>query len=152
LDYGVYLHANCNLLMVVQMTMGEQMRYLKNLPRNMERELSKTNESFIIKVIKSAKLRVPKDTGSLKEDIKRKPVRKGTNVRIWKIVADNPAAAPQEFGFTPHFAPILNSSKMAPGIYFVRKNTPFMLPAIEHNLSTFAQQLNNSAAKGIMKT
>lgn len=135
--------------MVNRFTIGEYTHYLANLPKKMNVALTKTNESFIRRVVKSAKLRAPRDTGALAEDIKRTPVRRGANVKIWKIVIDNPAAVPQEFGFTPHFAPILNSSKMPPGVYFVRKNTPFMRPAIEHHLSTFSQQLNQAAGGAI---
>ena len=137
--------------MVQQFTIGQYIRYLKDLPKNIENNLSITNETFMRRVKKSAKLRAPRDTASLAEDIKMAPKRQGKNVKIWKIIVDNPAAAPQEFGFTPHFAPILNSSKMKPGIYFVRKNTPFLIPAIENQLSNFPKQLNESAGRAIIK-
>ena len=136
--------------MVIRMNIGQEARYLKNLPKKLDNEITKNNLSFMRRVRKSAKLRAPRDTGSLAADIKLAPVRKGKNVKIWKLSVDNPAAAPQEFGFKPHWAPIFNSSKMKPGIYFVKKNTPFLTPALEHHLSSFSQELNQSVGRAII--
>ena len=121
------------------------------MPKKLDKEMGKTNRQFMEFVRKTAKRLAPRDTGSLAEDIKLKPVRKGRNVKIWKILVHNPAAAPQEFGFKPHLAPILNSSKMAPGVYFVRKNTPFLRPALERALSTFSQKLNYGVRRAITR-
>jgi len=126
-------------------------KLLFELPKKLDRSLSRTNLAFMKSVRKSAKLRAPRDTGSLAEDIKLSPVRIGKNVKIWKITVDNPAAAPQEFGFKPHFAPIFNSSKMPQGVYFIKKNTPFLKPALESNLSKFSQKLNNAVGRAIIR-
>lgn len=119
------------------------------LPAKEKKILKEENMVFMKMVRRTAKLMAPRDTGSLAEDIQIVPVRKGKNVNVWKISVDNPAAAPQEFGFTPHFAPILNSSKMAPGVYFVEKNTPFLAPAVERNLSRFFQKVNEKVRRAI---
>ena len=125
-------------------------RYLIGLPKRIKKEYSKTNKKFAEAVVQKAKEFAPKDTGSLAADIQKRPVRRGKKVNIWKMFVDNPAASPQEFGFTPHYAPIFNSSKMVPGIYWVSKNTPFMVPAIEHVLSRMSQQLENAARRVII--
>ncbi|HED06095.1 MAG TPA: hypothetical protein ENI61_05360 [Ignavibacteria bacterium] len=126
-------------------------QYYLKMPKDLDRFVSRTNLNFMKSVQKTAKFLAPKDTGTLAEDIKLAPVRKGKNVKIWKISIVNPAAAPQEFGFVEHLAPILNSSKIPPGIYMVKKNTPFIRPAIEKNLSSFSQKLNNSVGRAIKK-
>ncbi len=131
--------------------LNKTLKFLFNMPKKIDRNMSKTNEKFMEDVKNDAKKMAPKDTTSLADDIKRVPVRKGKNVKIWKISVDNQAAAPQEFEFTPHFAPVLNSSKMPPGVYFVRKNTPFLRPAIEKNLSMYSQNLNNATRRAITR-
>ena len=129
----------------------EVRRFFVEMPKRMNINISKTNEKFMEKLRKTMKKLAPKDTGTLAEDIKRVPVRKGKNVKIWKISIINPAAAPQEFGFKPHWAPILNSSKIPPGVYFVSKSTSFIRPAIEQNISFFSQQLNHAVRRAIRK-
>lgn len=126
-------------------------RFFVRMPKDLDRFVSKTNLRFMKKVRDTAKRLSPKDTGSLEEDIRLAPVRRGKDIKIWKIVVDNPAAAPQEFGFQPHFAPILNSSKIPPGVYFVQKNTPFLRPALEQELSLFSQKLNDAVRRAIIK-
>ena len=124
-------------------------KFLIQLPKRTDRFISKTNLKFMEDVRDLAKQLAPRDTGSLREDIRLGPVRRGKNIKVWKIIIDNPAAAPQEFGFNPHFANIINSAKMVPGIYFVKKNTPFMRPALEFNLSSYSQKLEKAAKKAI---
>lgn len=127
--------------------------FLRELPAKIDRNLTRTNSDFMKSVRVSARRRVPKDTGSLKEDIVLEPVRRGKNVKKWKLVVRNPYAAFQEHGFTPHrfFAgPNINSSKLAPGkTYFVKKWTPFIDPALRHNLKTFPSKLNNAMRRSI---
>ncbi len=129
--------------------LDEKINLFLELPAKEKKILREENMEFMKMVRKTAKLIAPRDTGSLAEDIKIVPVRRGKNVKVWKISVNNPAAAPQEFGFTPHFAPILNSSKMAPGVYFVQKNTPFLAPAVERNLSRFFQKVNEKVRGAI---
>ena len=129
--------------------------FLINLPKKIEKELSVTNQSFMSMVLEGAKIRAPVDTGGLKESIKLQPVRRGKNVKKWKIVVGSPHALFQEEGFTPHsfFAgETFNSSKLAPGTsYFVSKWTPFMKPALNEQLSTFTEKLNNAMGRAIKK-
>lgn len=126
-------------------------KFTVNFPKKLDFNLSKTNSKFIDDVIALAKKYAPRDTDSLIEDIKKVPVRKGKNVKIWKVRVDNPAGAPQEFGFEAHWAPIINSSKIPPGVYFVSRNTPFLKPALEQNLSGYSQKLNKAVRGAIIR-
>lgn len=107
------------------------------------------------KVRDDAKSNAPVDTGSLKESINLKPVRKGKNVKVWKLVVDSPYGLFQEEGFTPHsfFAGTgFNSSKMAPGrTYFVSKWTPFLGPALNKNLARLDNKLNAAMDRALTK-
>lgn len=129
--------------------------FLINLPKKIERELTFTNQSFMQMVLEGAKIRAPVDTGGLKESIKLEPVRRGKNVKRWKIVVGSPYALFQEEGFTPHsfFAGgAFSSSKLAPGTtYFVSKWTPFMKPSLQAQLTTFNEKLNNAMGRAIKK-
>jgi len=119
----------------------ETHNFMINLPKKLDKEISKTNEDFMEDLKNTAKSLAPKDTGELKESIVKVPVRKGKNVKIWKVVVGALHGIHQEEGFTPHYAWIMNSSKMkTPGRYFVKKWTPFMKPAFE---KTEAKYLNN---------
>jgi len=104
--------------------------------------LSRSNERFLKFIKKSAKLRAPRDTGELAESIHSgRTITKGRKQQR-KLIVSAGHAVVQEEGFRPHKALILNSSKISPGVYFVRKNTPFIKPAIEANLGKFVQNLN----------
>ena len=128
-------------------------RYSVSLPKKLDKEISKESKSFMGRVMNSAKRRAPVDTGGLKESIKLQPVKQGKNVKIWKLVVGSPYAAFQEEGFKPHsfFAGgALNSSKLAPGIvYRVSKWTPFIKPALDIQLSSFSQKLNNAVGRAM---
>lgn len=130
-------------------------KFVINLPKKIDRELSRTNKNFMVQVLKSAKNKAPVDTGSLKESIKLKPVRRGKNVKRWKIVVTSPYALFQEEGFTPHtfFAGgAFNSSKMQPmKKYYVSKWTPFLQPAINEQIKTFDKKLNRAMDRAINK-
>ena len=131
--------------------MDKVVRIIGRIPNNITRELDGSNTKFMKAVKKSAKLRAPRDTGTLKNSIILEPVRKGKNVKIWRLSVNAPYAGFQEYGFTPHYAPIGGSRKMAPGVYFVKKFTPFLEPAIKHNLKTFRAKLNGALGRGIKK-
>lgn len=127
--------------------------FLIKLPKKIDRELTKTNRLFMEHVRDSAKRKAPEDTGSLKESIKLLPMRRGKNVKKWKLVVDSPHALFQEEGFTPHsfFAGgTFNSSKMSPmRTYHVSKWTPFLKPAVEEQLKTFDKKLNQSVRRSL---
>ncbi len=124
-------------------------RFIAELPKKLDTELSKTNQDFMENVKNDAKKLAPRDTGELKESIKLDPVRKGANIKKWKLVVNALHGIHQEEGFTPHFAFIRNSSKLATGTYFVRKNTPFVKPAIERNFSKYLNMLRVSTNRAI---
>lgn len=128
-------------------------RFLIELPKRIDKELTRTNEFFIDWVVEGAKVRAPVDTGGLKESIKKMPVRRGKNVKQWKIVVGSPHALFQEEGFTPHsfFAGAdFNSSYLSPGgVFFVSKWTPFLKPALREQLKTFDDKLNNAMRRAI---
>ena len=130
-------------------------RFMIYLPKKLDIELSKTNTNFMEAVRDGAKARAPVDTGGLKESIRLLPIRRGKNVKKWKLVVDEPHALFQEEGFTPlrFFAgSTFNSSKLAPGkSYFVSKCTPFLKPAIENEIKTFDKKLNAAIGRAIKR-
>ena len=92
----------------------------------------------------------PEDTGELKASIVKEPVRKGKNVKIWKVVFNAPHGIYQEEGFTPHYAWIINSSKMkTPGRYWVEKWTPFMKPAFKKVEAKYLNMLKVSTKRAL---
>ena len=128
-------------------------KFVRELPKKLDRSLTRTNTLFMKALRKSAKLRAPKDTGELKDSIKLLPMRRGKNIKKWKLVVDAPHAVFQEVGFTPHYffaGKTFNSSKMAPNVkYFVSKWKPFVEPALQKQLVTFGSKLNNAIRRVI---
>jgi len=120
------------------------------LPKKQEKVLDKNGLAFMKSVKKTAKLMAPRDTGELAESIKIKPTKIKGKTKQYLLEVGAWHANFQEEGFTPHYAYIQNSSKMVPGVYFVKKNTPFVKPAIEKNISKFLQGLNKGI-KGAIK-
>ncbi len=107
-----------------------------------EKVLAKSNIKFLKDIKRSAKLMAPRDTGDLANSINIKQTKTKGKTQQYLLEVTAPHAGFQEFGFTPHLAPITGSRKLAPGFYFVKKNTPFIKPAIEKNFSKFSQSLN----------
>jgi hypothetical protein len=134
-------------VLMTKMTKVEKM--ILELPKKEEKVLSRNNIKFIKMVKKSAKLMAPRDTGELANSISaRKTLTKGkTQQYLLEVTA--PHAVFQEEGFTPHFAYIRNSSKLAPGVYFVKKNTPFVKPSIERNIPRFFDRLNKGVRRAV---
>ena len=131
-------------------------RYITGLPKELDKQLTKDNYNFMKKVRKSAKLIAPKDTGALANSIKLKRTITKGRTKQWKLVAGGGSggrsyAAAQEEGFTPHRVFIKGSNKMAPGLYWVKRNKPFIGPAVEKNIGRFMQKLNSSTARAIKK-
>ena len=114
-----------------------------------EKVLSKSNEQFIKNIQRSAKLMAPRDTGELVASIRRRQTKVKGKTKQYLLEVNALHAGFQEFGFTPHFAFIRNSSKLVPGVYFVQKNTPFIKLAIEKNFSRFSQNLNTGIREAI---
>ena len=126
-------------------------KFMREVQPKITRAVDGTNISFMKALRKSAKLRAPKDTGELRNSIRLLPAKKSKNTKIWKLVVDSPHAGFQEHGFKPHYAPIYGSRKMAPGIYMVSKFTPFLEPALKHNLLSFNAKLNQAVGGAIKK-
>lgn len=118
-------------------------KLMAELPKREEKVLAKSNRRFIKGIKRTAKLMAPRDTGELAESIQERPTKSKGKRQQYLLEVTAPHAGFQEDGFEPHFAFIRNSSKLAPGVYFVKKNTPFIKPAIERNFSRFSQDLNN---------
>lgn len=128
----------------------EAHNFLIDLPNALDKEISKTNENFMEDVKNTAKAMAPKDTGELKESIVKVPVKKSKNTKVWKVVVNAAHGIHQEEGFTPHYAWIMNSSKMkTPGRYFVSKWTPFMKPALEKEEAKYLNMLQVSTNRAI---
>lgn len=130
-------------------------RLIRELPENLDKSFSTGNQIWMESLRDKAKIRVPVDTGSLKESIKLEPVRRGKHVKIWKLVVSSPYALFQEEGFTPH-AFYANPSRGFKSTYlssgfnfFVSKWTPFVEPALQDNLSKFDNMINKSLGRAI---
>ena len=126
--------------------------FMIKLPKKLDEYLSKANKDFMEELASVAKELAPEDTGHLKESIKALPVQKtAKNVKKWKVVVEAEHGIYQEEGFTPHFAFIRNSSKLAPGRYWVEKNTPFVKPALERNFNRYLNMLTVSTKRALAK-
>lgn len=128
-------------------------KFLRELPKKIDESFTRGNQLWMESLRDKAKRRAPVDTGLLRESIKLTPIRKGKNVKQWKLVVTSPYALFQEEGFTPHrfFAGVgFNSSRLTPGrSYFVSKWTPFIEPALEDNLTKFDAMINKSLRKAL---
>jgi hypothetical protein len=124
------------------------MRKLENLPKNLEKELSKGSGEWMKKVQKSAKLRAPRDTTKLKDSIKLKKIKNG-----WLIDVQSPYGKYQEEGFKPHWihTDMMKGSKkpQQEGFVWVSGFKPFVKPALEHNLSKLSQTLSKATKLGL---
>lgn len=118
-------------------------RFMAELPKKEEKVLARSNIRMIKGIKRTAKLMAPRDTGELADSIRERSTKVRGKTHQYFLAVTAPHARAQEDGFTPHFAFIRNSSKLPPGLYFVKKNTPFIKPAIEKNFSRFSQDLNN---------
>lgn len=110
---------------------------LTGLPFKMRTQLNKELESFMFDVKKSAKLRVPRDTGELAQSIN--VTKQGSK---YVLSVDSPHGVYQEEGFTPHRVYIKNSNKLKDGFYFVKKHKSFISPALETNLNKLSQRIS----------
>ena len=131
--------------------LGKVEKLFLELPKRHENVLSKGNMQFLKKVKRTAKLMAPRDTGELASSISIRATKTKGKRQQYLLKVAAPHAIFQEEGFKPHFAYIRNSRKLVPGLYFVKKNTPFVKPAIEKNLNRFFQNLNNGVRRAITK-
>jgi len=130
--------------------------FLRNLPINLRNGLNKESGQFMFDVQKSARLRAPKNTGKLRNSI---IVKKEGNSK-YILIVQSPYGVFQEEGFTPHVIPIQYLKQPSPGKFVkkatrfitVSKFTPFVAPALEHNLSKLSQRMNKVTKSAINKS
>ena len=132
-------------------------RFIGNLPKKMDKEINNESGNWMKLVKKSAKLRAPRHTGELAKSIFL--VKKGNQ---WILEVRSPYGRYQEEGFAPHWIhawmPTKNSlgtvgdALNIAGLIKVKKNTPFIAPAIEHNLSKLANKMFNASSMAIRKS
>ena len=123
--------------------------FMIQLPKRLDKELSKSNLDFMNKVLETARFYAPVDTGGLKEDIMLEPVKQGMNIKKWSIISGAPYSLFQEEGFTPHEFFLPNDSAKLQGgkSYYASKWTPFMKPAVDHNINLLTQSLQKGVSK-----
>lgn len=118
----------------------------------MRKEISQEFEQFMFDVRKSAKLRAPRDTGELAQSI----IVEKMSPQSWVLLVQSPYGVYQEQGFKPHWihsSQIIQSQKLkGSNFFFVSKHTPFVQPALEHNLSRLSQRMENATNKAIRKS
>jgi hypothetical protein len=132
--------------------LNDVQRFLTKLPKELDKKLSKTNERFMTNVRDDAILIAPIDTGRLKGSIVLEPVRRGKNVKKWKLVVGANHGYFQEHGFKPHYAFVTESYKYPGNVgkqWFVKKNTPFVGPSFERNVGKYLNNLKVSTTRAI---
>jgi len=131
--------------------------FLTRLPKNISEEISSGSGQFMKDVRKSAKLRAPRDTGRLANSIIITERGRGS----WVLEVTSPYGIYQEEGFRPHAflvdpgRPGFKSNKLSNKfgqVIMVRKNTPFIRPALEHNINKLTQKMRDSTRKGINRS
>lgn len=134
--------------------LNEVNRFVKKLPKEINKGISNTSGQFMKDVKKSAKLRAPKDTKRLMRSIV--VTKKG---KQWILEVQSPYGIFQEEGFKPHYfitdpgRPGFKTNKLPLGQWVkVSKFTPFIKPALEHNLSKLAQKLAKATKRATIKS
>jgi hypothetical protein len=132
-------------------------KMLVELPKNVEKEIDKTEGDFMRFVQKSAKLRAPRFSGQLAESINFRSLKKGT----YKLAVESPYGWFQENGFRGVFLPSdlpvaggyrigdWMSAKGMSGFGFrpSGKPHPFIGPAFESGLTRLPNMLQNAVYK-----
>jgi hypothetical protein len=133
-------------------------KFLAELPKQVENEVMNKSEEFMRLVQKFAKLRAPKYTGFLADQI--------TVTKKGKVITLDTGQAYyayyQEFGFTPHIIPAdyFRQHMLYPNIpgtpvenislfRLVRKNTPFLFPALKSGLNQLPMLLKSGLNNAI---
>lgn len=127
---------------------------MTKLPKEVENQIYESGDEFVKFVQKSAKLRAPRDTRELAYSIN---VTQRTKKQIVLNVGV-PYGLYQEFGFRPHWIHtdmITGSNKFSQvyggkrGFIFVRKFTPFFMPALERGLTVLPNLIQRHLNKAI---
>lgn len=128
----------------------ELITYFNSLPKKITKHLDKGNYTFMDNVRKMAIRRAPEDTRELKDSIDLSKTKTKGKTQQYKLEVGAPHGIFQEFGFKPHSAFIENSNKLStPGFFYVKKWTPFIQPAVQHNLLKFDKILEDSITKAL---
>lgn len=135
-------------------------KMMAQLPKTMSHEIMRVSEQFMRAVQKSAKLRAPRVTGFLAGQITLR--KKGKEIIL--DTGEAYYAYYQEFRFTPHIIPkeYLQQHLTSPnipgqfvskptGFIWVSKHKPFMIPALEMNITNLPNLLIKGAKKAIDK-
>jgi len=130
---------------------------IAELGTTLNKEIMRKSEEFMRFVQKSARVRAPKNTGSLAQSIK---IRKTKKNEI-RIIVESPYGIYQEEGFRPHWVHALMPTKNSAGsigsafniagFARVAKNTPFIVPALEAGISRLPTMLNEGTKRGIKR-
>lgn len=127
---------------------------LKNLDRNLRKEIGKVGFSWLKDVARTARKNAPRDTDKMRDSIKVKEEKGGK----WVLSVSGREAIFQEEGFKPHFVftkdgwfidkngtKVRKSRKFwADGFHWVSKNKPFIAPALEKHLGKLSQKLDTA--------
>jgi len=138
----------------------EVKKYIFNLPKKIEKSLSKGNLIFMKNVKKSAKLRAPRHSGDLADSIVLNLSKSKGKKKQWSITVESPYGIYQELGFKPHyinagwttknsFGTVGNAFGWSFEVARVSKNTPFLMPAFDANIVSFDRILNDTIDKEI---
>lgn len=143
----------------MQMTMkakgiNKVINFTIRLPPKLKKDIMKVADTFMKATQKSAKLRAPRMTGRLAESIK---VTKKKDQILLNV--GSPYGIFQEEGFRPHMIHSSWSDRMGGTVgglfgvfnawFLVSKHTPFIKPALEHNLSNLPNMLSQGTKQAI---
>lgn len=134
----------------------ELLTYLNGLPKKITKHLDKGNYTLMNDIKKMAIRRAPEDTRELADSITLTKTKTKGKTQQYKIEVGAAHGIFQEFGFKPHQfisdpgRPGFNTNKLPLGqLIYVKKWTPFIQPAITHNLLKFDKILEDSITKAL---
>lgn len=134
----------------------ELITYFNSLPKKITKHLDKGNYTFMDNVRKMAIRRAPEDTRELKDSIDLSKTKTKGKTQQYKLEVGAPHGIFQEFGFKPHQfisdpgRPGFKTNKLPLGqLVYVKKWTPFIQPAVQHNLLKFDKILEDSIDKAL---
>lgn len=132
-------------------------RYLLELPKKLDKNLSQGNENYMENLKRISKMHAPRKTGELAESIKLDKTKTKGKTKQWKLVVDSPYGLFQETGYKPHFVTALTPSKNSSGtvgeayniagFLWVSKFTPFVSVAFDESASTLDLEIKNAITK-----
>jgi hypothetical protein len=138
-------------------------KYLVEAGKKIEKNLNETNYNFMNAVKKSAKLRLASHnmTGELKNSIMLISTKSKGATKQYRLVVSSPYAIFVEEGYKGHFVSALTPTRNRLGtigdVYNISgymwikpsKGVHFVRDAVEKQLSTFSQKLNDSIVRAL---